>query len=306
MLQARSPSFALQRRVEARKGVSMSVMVWLTPSIQRSSCWTLLAADGQAQTDRDGYRKLQDGKVLSQQQILVRDGKILDPEPVFYCEKRMPTTVVDCDNALIVPGFIDVQINGGYGYDFSSDPSQVSEAVRVVSKGLLASGVTSFCPTLVTSPPEIYKQSPSLQSRIDVCYSSQAVNNCSLYRCCLSSTRGQAALQVLLCWGHTSRALSSTLRRKELIPLNTCSHLLRYVWQGPSVLEEVYGTLDNIAMITLAPELPGVVDAVSTLTRRGVVVSVGHSSANLEEGEAAVAAGASFITHLFNAMLPVS
>ena len=47
---------------------------------------------------------------------------------------------------------------GGFGYDFSSDVSQIKKAVNVVSKELLQHGVTSFCPTIVTSPPEIYKQ----------------------------------------------------------------------------------------------------------------------------------------------------
>lgn len=45
---------------------------------------------------------------------------------------------------------------GGYGVDFSNDIATVEEGVRKVSKGLLTHGVTSFCPTLVTSPPETY------------------------------------------------------------------------------------------------------------------------------------------------------
>ena len=56
-------------------------------------------------------RLLRGGQLVSQQ-LWIRDGKIIDPEPVFYGEKRKPDQVVDCHNALIVPGFIDLQING--------------------------------------------------------------------------------------------------------------------------------------------------------------------------------------------------
>lgn len=56
-------------------------------------------------------RVLRGGKVVKQQ-LWVRDGKIIDPEPVFYSERRKPSVVVDCNNALLVPGFIEVQING--------------------------------------------------------------------------------------------------------------------------------------------------------------------------------------------------
>lgn len=49
-----------------------------------------------------------------------------------------------------------LHILGGYGVDFSNDISTVEEGVEKVSKGLLVHGVTSFCPTLVTSPPETY------------------------------------------------------------------------------------------------------------------------------------------------------
>lgn len=51
-----------------------------------------------------------------------------------------------------------VYILGGFGYDFSSDVLKIEKAVSVVSKELLQHGVTSFCPTIVTSPPDIYKQ----------------------------------------------------------------------------------------------------------------------------------------------------
>ena len=58
--------------------------------------------------------------------------------------------VIDCTGLLIVPGFIDIQINGAFGVDFSTlpeDPSAIERDVQAVSKGLLQFGVTSFCPS---------------------------------------------------------------------------------------------------------------------------------------------------------------
>ncbi|KAK7075958.1 putative N-acetylglucosamine-6-phosphate deacetylase [Halocaridina rubra] len=100
-------------------------------------------------------RLVRDGAIIKDD-LWFRNGKILNPEPVFFDERVRADKVVDCHGALICPGFIDLQINGGYGYDFSSDINQLEKALSVVAKGVLASGVTSFCPTIVTSPTSIY------------------------------------------------------------------------------------------------------------------------------------------------------
>lgn len=110
----------------------------------------------------------------------MREGRILDPEKLFFDEKGYADERVDCEGSIIAPGFIDVQINGtkrhcghdlvsvrefvcrvfmssgGYGSDFSQPSEDVSEGVSIVAKKILEHGVTSFCPTLVTSPPSVY------------------------------------------------------------------------------------------------------------------------------------------------------
>lgn len=57
-------------------------------------------------------------------------------------------------------------------------------------------------------------------------------------------------------------------------------------------------------MITLAPEKENAEKVISALKKKGVIVSLGHSTGDLAHGEKAIQAGATFITHLFNAMLP--
>lgn len=56
-------------------------------------------------------RILRDGKILNED-LWVRDGKIVNPEKIFYDEKIMSDIRIDCNGALISPGYIDLQING--------------------------------------------------------------------------------------------------------------------------------------------------------------------------------------------------
>lgn len=111
----------------------------------------------------------------------MRGGRILDPEKLFFDERRVADEQRDCGGCIVAPGFIDVQINGapgaalggsgrgatcrcdrhsvgagGFGVDFSQATEDVGSGVDLVARKILAHGVTSFCPTLVTSPPEVY------------------------------------------------------------------------------------------------------------------------------------------------------
>ena len=60
----------------------------------------------------------------------------------------------------------------------------------------------------------------------------------------------------------------------------------------------------GVALVTIAPELDNAHDVIGQLTRRGIVVAGGHSAATADETRAAIAAGVSTVTHLFNAMAP--
>lgn len=73
-----------------------------------------------------------------------------------------------------------------------------------------------------------------------------------------------------------------------------------------STVEETYGSLDNVAIVTLAPEKKNALQVIKELTAKRITASVGHSMASLTDGEAAFRHGSRLITHLFNAMLPVN
>ena len=206
----------------------------------------------------------------------IRGGKILDPEKLFYDEQKRADDVVDCRGAIIAPGFIDVQINGAFGIDFSVETDDIRGGVFKVAKGLLSHGVTSFCPTIVTSLPETYKKIlPQIERRN-------------------GSIAGAGVLGV-----HLEGPFISV----EETGAHTRSYISGFD-DGFDDILAMYGSLDTVSILTLAPELVNARHIIKDLVSQGITVSLGHSMANLSDGEEAVKAGASFITHLFNAMLP--
>ncbi|KAM6904777.1 N-acetylglucosamine-6-phosphate deacetylase, partial [Xenentodon cancila] len=209
--------------------------------------------------------------------LWVREGKILDPEKLFFDEQGYADKRVDCEGSIIAPGFIDVQINGGFGIDFSQPSEDVGAGVSLVARKILEHGVTSFCPTLVTSPAEVYhKVLPQVK-----------VHN-----------GGQDGAGVL---GFHLEGPFISVEKRGAHPEK---YLRTFQSEGIEDLMEAYGSLEHVAMVTLAPELSSSQSVVRELCQRGITVSLGHSVANLLQAEEAVHHGASFITHLFNAMLP--
>ncbi|XP_061567537.1 N-acetylglucosamine-6-phosphate deacetylase-like [Cololabis saira] len=215
--------------------------------------------------------------VLQRDDLWVREGKILDPEKLFFDEQGYADRRVDCEGSIIAPGFIDVQINGGFGVDFSQPSEDAGAGVSLVGGRILEHGVTSFLPTLVTSPADVYhKVLPQVKVH----------------------SGGRHGAGVL---GFHLEGPFISVEKRGAHPEK---YLRTFRSGGVADLMEAYGGLDHVAMVTLAPELSSSQSVVQELCRRGVTVSLGHSVANLQQAEDAVRHGASFITHLFNAMLP--
>uniref|UniRef100_A0A8D8SFI7 N-acetylglucosamine-6-phosphate deacetylase n=1 Tax=Cacopsylla melanoneura TaxID=428564 RepID=A0A8D8SFI7_9HEMI len=220
-------------------------------------------------------RILRDHQIIDEH-LWIRGGKFVNPEKVFFDERKVADVRIDCKGRLIAPGFIDIQINGGFGVDFSHDIDSVDKNVGIVARGILAHGVTSFCPTVVTSEPQVYRK--------------------VLYK--LRKTQGGK---------HGATVLGAHVEGPFISPEKKGAHLLSSIVtfdKGFDSILEIYGNLSSVAIITLAPELPHSMEVIDRLVSEGITVSIGHSSADINIAEQAVSHGASLITHLFNAMLP--
>lgn len=217
-------------------------------------------------------------------------GKILNGQEILYEHRTAPEEIVDLGGRILSPGLIDTQLNGAYGFDFSVIPNEEDTAaygkgVLRVNRSLVATGVTSYLPTLTSQRPEVYQHAlPFLGP---------------------SGTSRNAS--------YGSESLGAHCEGPFLSPTKNGIHnvsVLREPTNGLPDLTQCYG-LNNlqkpspIKLITLAPELPGALSSIQSLTDRGIRVSIGHSEASYEEAKAGVKAGASMITHLFNAMRPL-
>lgn len=173
---------------------------------------------------------------------------------------------------LAVPGFVDLQVNGFDGIDFlAADPHGYEQAGRA----LLATGVTAYQPTLITSPPEDVERALAVVARAAAAASGP-------------------------------RILGAHLEGPFLSPDRAGTHPVAHLRDpDPAALERLLAT-GPVTQVTLAPERPGALDLVALLRARGVVVSVGHTDADAAGAHAAFDAGATTVTHLWNAMRPFS
>jgi N-acetylglucosamine-6-phosphate deacetylase len=177
-------------------------------------------------------------------------------------------TVLDARGLSVVPGLIDLQLNGAFGHDFTLDPA----TIWAVAAGLPRYGVTAFLPTIITAPPAAAS-------------AAQAVLRAGPP----AGWRGATPLGL---------HLEGPFLNPEKKGAHNPAHLRR------PTLEAVAGwsPAEHVRLVTLAPELPGALEVIGALAGRGVAVSSGHSTATYAEAEAGIAAGVSYATHLFNAM----
>jgi N-acetylglucosamine-6-phosphate deacetylase len=171
---------------------------------------------------------------------------------------------------VLVPGLVDLQVNGYYGADLADcDP----DGWALVAGRLPETGTTAFLPTFITAP--VATLATALRSAQKV---AEAV------------TAGARVLGVHLEGPFLSPARAGAHRPDWIVPPSPGA-VAKLLAAGRGLLR----------LVTLAPEADGALAAVAALTAAGVKVSVGHSDATAAQVAAAATAGARMVTHLFNA-----
>ncbi|KAM5511661.1 N-acetylglucosamine-6-phosphate deacetylase [Fusarium oxysporum f. sp. phaseoli] len=191
-------------------------------------------------------------------------------------------------------GLLDVQLNGAKGFNFSDVPTEgdmesYASSYRKTCEGILEMGVTGFLPTLTTSEAHIFH----VFELLTVGYSPPYYLELKLFNkpCLTPQKKGAHSPQLFL---EPTNAVQSILDFYGADSLG-----------APSLKQDAGQQIPAIKKLTLAPELPGMLDTIRTLRQEyGIVCSLGHSAATYEQGLAGVSAGANMITHLFNAMEP--
>jgi N-acetylglucosamine-6-phosphate deacetylase len=202
--------------------------------------------------------------------LVISGGRVVEAAP--GPPPRCPD--VELADGLLVPGFVDLQVNGYFGAELAAaDPAGWE---RVLS-GLPATGVTALLPTIITAPVD----------RLAAALRSAAT---------LTSRPSSGA-----------RVLGLHLEGPFISPRRRGAHNAE--WITDPVPAEVDRLLDaasgQLRLVTLAPERNGALAAIDRLTRAGVLVSVGHSDATSAQVAAAADAGARMVTHLFNGQRPL-
>jgi N-acetylglucosamine-6-phosphate deacetylase len=209
-------------------------------------------------------------------------GRILNSQSTFYASHIKPDVTIDLEGKILSPGLIDVQLNGGHGFDFSIPDPDFVKKLEDTNRRFAHAGVTSYLPTVISANPDVY----------------------------------QAVLPHLGPSGHErdaskgAESLGAHVEGPFLAPCRNGIHNKTVLQHAEtwSDIQRVYGA-DNLSngtvrKVTAAPELANMINLIPEFTSRGIVFSIGHSDADLAQASSAVIHGATMVTHMFNAMRP--
>lgn len=204
------------------------------------------------------------GALRSDLCVSIEGGRIAGLEPAPPPGVR----IVDLEGALLLPGFIDVQVNGGGGALFNDTPTP--EGVAAIGAAHRRHGTTGFLPTLISDDPEVIARAVAA---VDTAIAAGVPGVLGIHLegpFLAAERRGIHRADKLRTLTDADIALLTSLRRGR-------------------------------TLVTLAPEAAGP-EQIARLVSAGVIVALGHSGADYEAARSAFAAGARGVTHLFNAM----
>ena len=198
---------------------------------------------------------------------------------------------IDLTGHTIVPGFVDVHVHGVAGVDVMDGPSAVAE----VAAALPRFGVTAFCPTAVAcAPPDL----DGFLSAVAASRQSPAPGSAHVLPAHFESN----FINADYCGAQPASCLRSPRALDRARPATEPAD----EFSARDVVEVFDRHRGDLGIVTLAPELEGALTLIRALVAAGVRVSLGHSAATFDEAEAAIAAGATQATHLFNRMPPMT
>lgn len=172
---------------------------------------------------------------------------------------------IDCKGFFLSPGFIDLHVHGGGGYSFMDEnPDNIKKAAFAHA----LHGTTGILPTMLSSPEETL-----IKCADRIAEFSEDFENSDI-------------LGIHFEGPYLSPAMSGAQSDDSIFPVNVNSPLL---------------AVQNLKMITMAPELDNAQTLAKQFAEKGVTVAVGHTNATFEEAESAFDNGFSDFTHIYNA-----
>ena len=213
-----------------------------------------------------------DGKFQEKTDLLIRDGRISAIGTGLAAEGE---ELLDLGGDLLLPGFVDVHIHAFKGMD----AMQGEEAVRHMSRELKKVGVAAFLPTTMSASPE-------------------------------DTVRALAGVKAVMERPEPDGAivLGAHMEAPFLAEAKAGAQLKQYFADPNEENWQRYtGGLESVVrLITMAPERAGAMEFISAMTKKGITVSIGHTTADAETTHAAAEAGATHVTHTFNAQTPLN
>ena len=217
--------------------------------------------------------------------LLVEQGRFLEVAAKSSLQTPAGISLSDFGDGVIVPGYVDLHVHGGAGFDVMDDDGK---ALPAIERLLARHGVTSYFPTTVTAPIDATLR--ALERLADAIEESQSGGQ---------RTNKVGSGRTLALGIHLEGPFISHARRGVHPPEDLVAPtlpLFERFWQAAR---------GRICMMTIAPELEGALEVIAEAARRGVCVSLGHSDADFATAERGIAAGARHATHTFNAMRPL-
>jgi len=208
--------------------------------------------------------------ILTDHFVLIEDDKIKSIAPLNELQHSIAR--IDLQGANLSPGFIDLQLNGCGGVMFNNQVSE--ETLQIMQATNLKSGCTSYLPTLITSSDEDIEKALTVARHF------------------MANNRNQVL--GLHLEGPYLSLQKKGIHRAEFIR-KPDRHMINLICENA----------DIVAKVTVAPENTPVA-VIKQLSEAGIVVSIGHTNATYAQAKLAIANGATFATHLFNAMTPMT